>query len=135
MEQRICMYCGKPVEKTKHILQAGKNGEYQICCCGTQCYQAMKRYIEDTSKKKPVLYIAAAVLVVMNLVIFGYSLSFRFMYLPMAGLGLILMLSPSIYVTSWFFEKFGVKKTVKGVRAAGMLIVLSGILFIVFWKP
>lgn len=136
MEQRICMYCGKPAGKTKHILRAGKKEEYDIYCCGIQCYQDMKRYIESTSsKKKNILYIAAAVFVLMNLVIFGYKMNFRFMYLPMTGLGVILMISPSIYVTSWFFEKYGVKRTVKGVRLAGAAIVLLGILFTVFWKP
>ena len=35
------MYCGRPVEKTKYVLRAGKNGEYDICCCGTKCYEDM----------------------------------------------------------------------------------------------
>ncbi len=135
MEQKICMYCGKPIEKTKHVLRAGKNEEYTVYCCGAQCYQNMKQYIKNAEKKKYLLYITAAVFVLMNLVIFGLKMSFRFMYLPMMGLGVILMISPSIYVTSWFFEKYGVKKTVKGVRAVGTMIVLLGILFTVFWKP
>ncbi|MCI9614003.1 MAG: hypothetical protein HFG93_02445 [Dorea sp.] len=129
MEQRICMYCGRPVEKTKYVLRAGKNGEYDICCCGTRCYQDMKRYIEHTSKKKYALYLAAAVLILMNLVILGLKLQFRLMYLPMTGLGAVFMICPSLYVTSWFFERYGVKKTTKGVRTAGALIILAGLWF------
>lgn len=134
MEQRNCIYCGKPVQATKYTLRAGKTGSEELYCCGIECYQNMKRYIESTSGKNNALYVIAALLVVANLFIFGYKLNFRWMYVPMMGLGVIVMLRPSLYVTNYMFERFGVVKTVKIVRIVGAVIVLLGMLFTILWK-
>lgn len=130
-----CRYCGKPVEKTKYSIQT--DGEAETAwCCSIECYQKTRRYIEGyKSVRKIVVYFITAALIIMNLFIMGYHASFRWMYLPLMGLGIMFVLEPSIYVTNYFYEQFGIAKTLKLFRGIGCAIVLLGLLFTVCWTP
>ena len=66
----------------------------------------------DNSKKKLLFYIIAAVLVVINLFVVGYKLQVWWMYMPMIGLGAIVVAQPSMYCTPFFYESFGTNTAV-----------------------
>lgn len=134
MDQKRCIYCGKITEKTKYAMKIGKDNEDTVYCCSISCYQDMKRYIEENTVKKNIFYVAAGIMVLANLVILGYHLSFRWMYLPMIGLGIAVALCPSLYVTNYFYRKFGIVKTIKLIRMFGIAFSLMGVLFTLTWK-
>lgn len=134
MDQKRCIYCGKITEKTKYAIKAGNNEGNEFYCCSISCYQNMKRFIEENTAKKNIFYVAAGIMVLANLVIFGYHLDFRWMYLPMIGLGLVVALCPSLYVTNYFYGKFGIVKTVKLIRMFGFAFSFMGVLFTLLWK-
>lgn len=137
MEEMKCVYCGMSHSEKKHKItaSAGRKGDtHSLYCCGEECYNKMKNYIEKAAKINRVSYILAAVLVVMNLFIFGYHLNFRWMFIPMMGLAILIVLSPSLFVTYNVFEKFGVVKSVRAVRVVGIAIILFDVLQTILWK-
>ena len=127
-----CIYCGKETEKNKYTIRVNKGAE-EVQCCGRECYLKTRKFIDaDNSKKKLLFYIIAAVLVVINLFVLGYKLQVWWMYLPMIGLGAIVVAQPSMYCTPFFYESFGMVKAWKIIRVIGAAIVLIGTLITLF---
>lgn len=137
MEEIKCVYCGNNHSEKKHKItaSAGRKGDtHDLYCCSEECYDNMKKYIERAAKINRVSYIIAALLIVMNLFIFGYHLNFKWMFMPMMGLAILVVLSPSLFVTYNVFERFGVIKSVRTVRIVGIAIILFDILQTILWK-
>ena len=127
-----CIYCGKETEKNKYTIRVNKGTE-EVQCCERECYLKTRKFIDaDNSKKILLFYIIAAVLVVINLFVLGYKLQVWWMYLPMIGLGAIVVAQPSMYCTSFFYESFGMVKAWKIIRVIGAAIVLIGVLITLF---
>ena len=130
-----CIFCGKPVKETKYSIQVDDDLR-NVYCCNIECYQKTRRYIESyKSIRKTVVYFITAILVVMNLFIIGYHANFRWMYLPLIGLGAMFIADPSIYVTNYFYGQFGILKTLRVFRLIGLAITLFGILLTILWMP
>lgn len=122
-----CIYCGKETTANKFTISAG-SGNAELQCCGRECYLKTKEYIEeDKSKKKMPFYILAAILVVVNLFLLGYKLTVWWMYLPMTGLGALVAMVPSMYITHYFFESMGIVKARKVVRVIGCSVMVAGL--------
>lgn len=128
-----CIYCGKGAGKSKYTIRVNKGSE-EVQCCDRECYIKTRSFIEEDSKKrKLLLYIIAAGLVVINLFVLGYQLQGWWMYLPMVGLGAIVVVQPSMYCTPFFYESFGMVRAWKTIRLIGMGVVIVGLLLTIFY--
>lgn len=122
-----CIYCGKETTANKYTISIDGSAE-DLQCCGRECYLKTKEYIKNEgSKKKTPFYIIAAILVVLNLFILQSKPDIWWMYFPMIGLGALISLVPSMYITHYFFESMGIVRARKIVRLIGCFVMAVGL--------
>ena len=100
MEKTKCIYCGKEVTTDKYHVITGKQNKTTYYCCSQECKKNMQEFLKDANNRHFFLYGIAAILIIINLFIIGYKAEFRWMYLPMIGLGIIVAINPSVYVAN-----------------------------------
>ncbi len=127
MKEKKCIYCGKIIEGKSHTIKM-KDGEEYYCCEG-KCYDDMKEFVKKYSFRKTIIYFIVAALLIVNLFILGNNMQFKWMYLPMIGIGLAVALIPSMYVTNYFYERMGIKRTCNIIRGVGIAIMAIGVIF------
>ena len=134
MEKTKCIYCGNEVETDKYHIITGKQNKTTYYCCCAEHKKQMQDYLKNANNRHYVLYGLAAILIIINLFFIGYKANFRWMYLPMIGLGILVAINPSVYVTNYFYENMGILKTTKFIRIVGILIAIFGLISTIFYK-
>lgn len=127
-----CIYCGKPIGGKPHTVWAGRDREEELSCCSAQCYNDTKRFIEWDRKARIKSYIIIAACIVANLIFIGNEINRWWTYIPIMIIGVCLAIWPLVFVHYHTYERYGIVKTLKYVRCAGVLIALAGVIFTLF---
>ncbi|MDF2855357.1 MAG: hypothetical protein K0Q87_1208 [Neobacillus sp.] len=123
-----CIYCNKKIEVPYTIIITNNNSQI---CCSEECMKKASSFYNHFMKSKPYFYVSIFLslgLILSGAIVDAIMSSHRLLAVLLAAgfilLGVTLLLFP--FATPESFDKWGIKKTAKIVKALGIFIIMLG---------
>lgn len=121
-----CLYCGKKTTSRKFIINP--KAKEEMPCCSSHCMNEVRKFIEWDSYNRMKLYVMLFIFVALNLIILGFDWSSRWRNAPIICIAISVYFYPLIFTRYIRYQKLGIKKTIKSVKAISIFIVVFNIL-------
>lgn len=125
-----CYYCGTPTQNIQKLEVFSK--KYELPCCSEECKEKVKEYNDWDNKYRLKSYLILAVCVIFNFLTIGYQWTFRWHYLSLTSIGVVLYFFPLLLFRYTSYMNYGIKKTLLIIRVFAVLIILASIVFLIF---
>ncbi|MDR0850922.1 MAG: TRASH domain-containing protein [Clostridiales Family XIII bacterium] len=124
-----CVYCGKELPEKPVDIQV-KNTTFQVC--SDTCEAASQEYLRKDKKFKTVLYgivLLTAIAVLISALSGGSNMLVAHIFQIAVGIAFFIFPYPISYFTT--FRSCSISTVIKICKVIGVLLALSGILFII----
>lgn len=129
-EKVPCIYCGNLTDNQRLILNPKAKPE--LPCCSAGCYNSAMDFVDWDAHNRMKCYLLLFVSVAANLVAIGLKWTFRWRYVPLTTIGIILYFYPLVFTRYKSYQKYGIQKTLRIVKGFAAGIALLGLLLIIF---
>ncbi len=116
-----CLLCGRPTQSGDYIINPGAG--HELPCCSAACFDRAKTFTEYDRRRRPLYYGILFLLVVANLILIGFEMASRWMYLPMLGIGVATLVFPLAFTRYERYQKFGIRRTQVLIRIFAAAVV------------
>jgi hypothetical protein len=132
MEKVPCIYCGELTDNRRMILNPKAN--HELPCCSTDCYNSAKGFVDWDAHNRMKCYLLLFACVIVNLLSLGFEWTFRWRYLPLTGIGIVLYFYPLVFTRYTSYQKHGIKKTLLIVKKIAVGIALLGLILVILGR-
>lgn len=126
-----CIYCGAMTDCRDYILNP--KASHELPCCSEACYNKSKTFVTWDNKWRMKYYLLLLVLVVANLLFFGFMPDTRWKYLPMLGIGVLSAILPLVFARYDRYQAFGIKRSTIVIRVIATALTLFAAILIVMY--
>lgn len=127
--EKKCIYCGKPLTASKHVLNPKAQNE--LPCCSSDCYNKARGFLDWDMKNRDKAYIMLFACIALNLAAMSLKWTSPLAYLPMTAIGIIIWKYPLAYKYYSSYSKLGMVKTTRIIRGVGLATSLFSLIFVV----
>lgn len=128
MEKVHCIYCGELTDNRRMILNP--KAKHELPCCSADCYNSANDFVDWDAHNRMKCYLLLFASVIVNLVSFGFEWTFRWRFLPLIAIGIIIYFYPLVFTRYSAYQRYGIKKTLCIVKGIAAGIALLGLILI-----
>lgn len=133
-KQERCIYCGRLINKKDSFKKINIENESlkEVHCCSDECFDQAIHFMNANEKQKFKLYCVLGLAVLADLLLMGLTNNQRYIYLPLAIMGISLFFWPYTMIRYRSYQRSGIQRTLGGLRKAGLIIAILSIVFFIF---
>jgi membrane protein YdbS with pleckstrin-like domain len=104
---------------------------HELPCCSAACYNSANDFVHWDVHNRMKCYLFLFTSVIFNLVSFGFEWTFRWRFLPLIAIGIVIYVYPLVFTRYAAYQRYGIKKTLRIVKGIAAAIALLGLILII----